>query len=94
LPHLILRWVPQRSHSLRILPLSQTYHDGPGRRLFHVSLEGKQVISNLDIFAIAGKNRAFDVVRTVTVTGNELTIGFSTLIDNAMISAFKVDRIA
>jgi arabinoxylan arabinofuranohydrolase len=72
---------------------AETYFDGVGRRIFHVALENNPVIRNLDLFAVAGMNRAFDVVRQVTVTDNELNIGFSSLVDFALICAFKVEPV-
>jgi arabinoxylan arabinofuranohydrolase len=69
---------------------AETYHDASGRRRFDVFLEGNQVIWNLDVFAKVGKNKAYDVVRDVTVSGNELNIRFNAVTDNAMISALRI----
>jgi Malectin domain len=55
-----------------------------------VDLEGKRAVSSLDIFARAGKNKAFDIFRLVNVTDNELSIVFTTVVDNAMISGMKI----
>ena len=79
------------SHTVR-LHMCETYFNTTGSRTFNVSLNGNQVLSNFDIFAQAGgKNRAI----TETVTGvadatGGLTLGFTTLRDNAKVSGIEV----
>jgi arabinoxylan arabinofuranohydrolase len=75
------------------LKFAETYHNSAGARTFNVDLEGSRAISDLDVFAIAGgKNKAYDIVRQVRVTDNELNIDFNGNIDTAMISGIKVVR--
>jgi large repetitive protein len=71
---------------------AELYHDANGKRKFDVDVEGSRAISDLDVFAIAGKNKAHDIVRHVRLTDNELNIKFSADTDNAMISALKIER--
>jgi hypothetical protein len=53
---------------------------------------GTKFISNLDIFAMVGKNRAYDVTIPVTVTNGILKIDFVTVVDNAKVSAILVQN--
>ncbi|MGH8071286.1 MAG: malectin domain-containing carbohydrate-binding protein [Candidatus Entotheonellia bacterium] len=61
-----------------------------GQRVFNVSMEGKVVLSKLDVFAKAGPNAAYDVTLPVTVTDGVLTISFQSVVGNAMVSALEV----
>src|SRR5208337_808466 len=54
------------------------------------SMQGTQVISNLDIFAKVGKNVAYDVSIPVTVTNGILNINFTSVADHAKVSAIAV----
>ena len=48
------------------LKTAETYWTQKGARVFSVTAEGRSVVSNLDIFAEVGKNRALDKKFTVT----------------------------
>src|SRR5208283_2457691 len=72
------------------LKVAEIYWNAAGKRIFNVSMQGQQVISNLDIFAKAGKNAAYDVSIPVTVTNGMLNINFTPVIDNAKVSAIEV----
>jgi hypothetical protein len=72
------------------LKFAEIYWSNTGRRIFNVKIGGKQVISNLDIFAKVGKNQAYDVAIPVTVTNGILKIDFVTMVDNAKVSAILV----
>ncbi len=48
-----------------------------GARLFSVSIEGTTVVSNLDVFALVGKNAALDRSFEVDVSDGHLDIGFT-----------------
>ena len=61
-----------------------------GQRVFNVSMEGKVVLSNLDLVAKVGPKAAYDVTLPVTVTDGVLTIGFQSVVGNAMVSGIKV----
>jgi hypothetical protein len=64
-----------------------------GSRVFHVAIEGTQVITNLDIWAKVGKDAAYNETHRVTVSDGQLNIAFSTVVNNAKIAALKVQRI-
>jgi len=65
---------------------------GEGDRLFDVSIEGQQVLAGYDIYAETGGAHAA-VTETVTaaVTDGELNVDFSTVEDNAKLSAIEVE---
>ena len=74
-----------------LLQLSETFFTSANQRQFDVSIEGQQVIDNLDLFASApGKNNALDRRFDVTVTDGVLDLEFSASINNALLNAFVV----
>nr|MDA8155442.1 malectin [Actinomycetota bacterium] len=72
------------------LKFAEIYWNSSGQRVFNVSIQGTQVITNLDIYALAGKNAAYDVTFPASVTNGVLNIGFTTVVDNAKISAIEI----
>ena len=72
------------------LKFAEIYFSAPGRRVFDVLIEGGTVVSNLDVFAQAGQNTAYDVTVAVRVTDGTLTITFRSIVDNAMVSAILI----
>jgi hypothetical protein len=78
------------------LELAEIYWTSDGQRIFDVSLEGNEVVTNIDIHSRVGHDRALTLTRTVTVTDGTLDIGFSldpSDVDNAKVSAIKVERV-
>ena len=71
---------------------AEVYHSAKGKRSFDTFIEGSELISNFDIYAVSGKNIAYDVVKTVQVTDGVLNINFKSEVDNAKLSAFHVIR--
>ncbi|WP_347160163.1 malectin domain-containing carbohydrate-binding protein [Pontibacter chitinilyticus] len=66
-----------------------------GARVFHVDVEGQRVLSNYDIYTQDGAGKA--VVKTfenVAVSDGNLTIAFTSVKDNAIISAIEVERVS
>jgi len=57
-----------------------------------VKIEGKQVITNLDIFAKVGKNKAYDVAIPVSVNDGVLRIEFVSVKDNAKVNAILIQK--
>lgn len=72
------------------LKFAETYWTTAGQRIFNVSMQGNRVISNLDIYAMAGANTAYDVPVPVTITNGTLNINFTPVSDNACVSAIVV----
>ncbi len=73
-----------------VLMFAEIFFTNPGSRVFNVSIEGEQVISNLDIVAKVGANTAYDKVHEVKVVDGNLSIAFESVVNNAKISAIKV----
>ena len=73
-----------------VLMFAEIYFTGSGQRIFNVSVQGEQVISNLDVFAKVGANTAYDEIHEVNVVDGNINIVFESVINNAKISAIKV----
>jgi hypothetical protein len=74
------------------LDFSENYATGPGQRLFNVSINGTQVLSNFDIYATAGgMYRAITETFTATTTTGAINITFSTgSIQNPKVDGIEV----
>ncbi|WP_328294506.1 malectin domain-containing carbohydrate-binding protein [Kineococcus sp. NBC_00420] len=74
------------------LKTAETYWSQRGARVFSVTAEGQNVISNLDIFAEVGKNVALNKSFTVKVDDGTLNLGFSQTRNYATVSAILVEN--
>ena len=72
------------------LRFAEIYWAAAGMRVFDVIMEGKEVISNLDLFAKVGKNAAYDVTIPISVTDGTLEVHFRPDVNNAKVSAITV----
>jgi hypothetical protein len=73
------------------LKFAEFYWNAAGKRVFDVTAEGKLIVNDLDIFSAAGgKNKAYDVTVPVTVNDGTLNLNFTTVKDNAKISAIHI----
>ena len=72
------------------LKFAEIYWTQAGKRIFNVSMQGTQVISNLDIFAQVGKDVAYDLSFPVSVTNGTLNITFTSVEDHAKVSAIEI----
>jgi len=87
--------VPTSNGNYRVtLKFAENYWSAAGQRVFNVNLNGTRVITNLDIFAKAGRNAAYDVVVPVNVTTGLIKIDFITVVDNAKVSAIRIEPTA
>ena len=79
------------SHTVR-LHFAETFWTAAGQRVFNVSSNGTQVLTNFDIFAAAGAmNKA--VIQQFTTTANgtgQITLVFTTVTDKALISGIEI----
>jgi alpha-amylase len=74
---------------------AETYWNGPGQRVFNVFIQGRQVLTNFDIYATTGgMNLPISLVFTNTVTNSPLQILFTPVVDNARVSGVQVRKIA
>src|SRR5260370_3710172 len=74
------------------LDFAETYWTSAGQRIFNVSINGQQVLSNFDIFATAGGEYiaiAEQFSATASSTGT-ITIQFTTVKDNALVNGVEV----
>lgn len=66
-------------------------YSAPGKRVFGVQLQGKEVIRGLDVFARVGQNKALDLTfGDVPVTDGELRIDFIREVEFPCIAAIEV----
>ena len=72
------------------LKFAEIYWTAAGKRIFNVSMQGTQVISDLDIYAQVGKDAAYDLSFPVSVTNGTLNITFTSVADYAKVSAIIV----
>jgi hypothetical protein len=72
------------------LKFAEIYWTAAGKRIFNVFMQGSQVISNLDIYALVGSDAAYDVTIPVSVTNSTLNINFVSVVDYAKVSAIEI----
>lgn len=73
---------------------AETWTNAPNKRLFDTYIEGQQVLTNCDIFALTGgKNLPLTLAFTGTVADAQLEILFYPQIDNARVSGVQVQKI-
>lgn len=73
------------------LHFAEIFWSAAGQRVFNVNIEnGKYVTNSLDIFALAGKNKAYIKSYAVQVTDGILNINFTSVTDNAKVSAIEI----
>jgi protocatechuate 3,4-dioxygenase beta subunit len=62
-----------------------------GCRLFNVTVQGTTVLTNLDVYSVAGGgNKGIVETATAVVSGGTLTVSFSHVVQNPMISAIEI----
>lgn len=83
--------LPNKMYKVTLM-YAEIFHRAAGRRVFDVVIEGVKVASSLDVFAKVGKNVAYNETHTVTLTDGELNIEFVSIVDNANISAIKIEE--
>ncbi|MFP9060506.1 malectin domain-containing carbohydrate-binding protein [Natrialbaceae archaeon A-chndr2] len=66
---------------------------GSGSRVFDVDIEGERVLDAYDIYDDVGALQATERTFVTEVTDGELSIDFSTIADNAKISAIRVEEV-
>jgi Malectin domain len=79
------------SHTVR-LHFAETFFSAAGSRTFNVSINGTQVLTNFDIFAVAGaKNKALieQFTENASSTGNYV-IAFTSVINQSLVSGIEI----
>jgi protocatechuate 3,4-dioxygenase beta subunit len=82
---------PNSTYTVR-LHFNELYWNSAGSRVFNVSINGQQVLTNFDIYQAAGganKAVAEEFPATVDANGN-ITINFATVTDNAMVNGIEL----
>jgi Malectin domain len=83
--------LPNGLYQLR-LKFAEIYWGAKGKRIFNVLLNGTRIITNLDIYAKVGKNRAYDMEVPVTVTNGQVVLQFQSIVNYAKISAIALQK--
>jgi hypothetical protein len=81
--------VPNGAYSVT-LKFAETYAWSVRQRLFSVYLQGNAALTDLDLYALAGQNTAYDRTVTTTVTSGQLYITFSASAGSAKVDAIRV----
>ncbi|MBN2754287.1 MAG: endo-1,4-beta-xylanase [Candidatus Goldbacteria bacterium] len=83
--------VPAGSYQVT-LKMAETYFTAAGSRSFNVSVNGTEVMTNYDIFAAAGADKAVDMVfNNIAPAGGKITIEFGpAAVDNAKVCAIQI----
>jgi Malectin domain/Fibronectin type III domain len=80
------------SHTVR-LHFAETFFTAKGSRVFNVTINGTQVLTNFDIFAAAGGENIANIqqfTEAADATGT-YTITFTSVTNNALISGIEID---
>lgn len=73
------------------LSFAELYVSAAGSRLFSVSIEGREVIANLDIFSEVGKFTAYDrTFKDILVSDDALTIELTAIEENPTLSGIAL----
>ncbi len=81
--------VPNGSYRVT-LKFAEVYWTSQGQRVFNVAIEGTTVLSNFDILTQTTPKTALDRSFTTSVTDGVLNIVFTSVVNNAMVSAVEI----
>lgn len=70
---------------------NEFYFKGARRRVFDILLNGREVVTGLDLAERAGLNRALEIVRTVSTEDGWIVLGVNETIDRAKFSAIAIE---
>lgn len=83
--------VPNGTYTVT-LKFAEIAYDAPGTRIFGVKVQDKVAAEKLDLAAVAGRGKAYDLkVPGVRVHGGELKIGFTQIVEHPCISAIVIE---
>ncbi|MBX2858878.1 MAG: DUF1593 domain-containing protein [Cellvibrionaceae bacterium] len=73
------------------LHFAEIFHTEAGARSFNVYVEGQQVLSNVDLYSLAGHDGVYSyAVNNLNVSDGALNIRLETVVDNAQLSGLAV----
>jgi beta-galactosidase len=84
-------FAPNSNHTVTLYFLEPTF-DGVGSRLFNVSINGKAVLTNFDVFLAAGDNDV-PVAEQITAAANssgQYVITFTPVLNDAVLSGLQI----
>jgi hypothetical protein len=81
---------PNASYTVR-LHFAEIYFTASGSRQFNVVVNGVQALTNLDVFAVAGANKAlvYDVATSAS-SGGQIIVQYVSVINNAKSSGIEI----
>lgn len=84
--------VPEGKYNVKLM-LMENYFTQPGQRVFDVFVENQDSSLNLDLYSLAGKNKAYEkTFSSVSVTDGVLDIYFSARIDMAQLYGIVIEK--
>lgn len=84
--------VPQGNYQVE-LHMVEMYHETQNGRVFSVEVEGQPVLTDVDLFAVAGHDIAYNLPAiTTSVTDGSLSIILSASVDNGTLSGLLVRK--
>ncbi len=85
--------VPAGTYDVTLL-FAETEHAQAGSRVFSVKVEGTEVVSNLDLCAVAGPNTAVErTVEGVVVNDGTIDLFFSASADKPILQGIRIERL-
>ncbi len=74
-----------------VLHFVEIFHNAAGARSFTVTVEGQNVLSNIDLYSLVGHDGALEyLVDDIVVRDGALTITTTTVLENSTISGFAI----
>lgn len=73
-----------------VLKFAEIVFQSTGKRIFNVNINGQRVISNLDIFALAGYGNPLERRFKINVTNGIVQIDFISVTDNAKVNGIAI----
>ncbi|HSX51122.1 MAG TPA: glycoside hydrolase family 11 protein [Cellvibrio sp.] len=74
-----------------VLHFAELYHNAAGARSFNLSIEGQAVLSDFDLYGMAGHDVAYEQrIDNIAVADGKLTINLTSKIDNGTLSGFAI----
>ncbi len=83
----------ENGHYLMTLKLAEITWNAPGRRLMDVTVEGREILGDLDLYGAAGRNQSYDIRLPVKVSDGTLNIGFRADVSEAKLSALLIQKL-
>ncbi len=83
---------PRGIYNVKLL-FAENFYEEANKRVFDVEIENQKVADDLDIFAEAGKNTAFEISTEVFVDDDRIDINFTNEIDYGLVNGIEIEQI-